>query len=230
MILAFHSIFSFHGFWLPNDARGSGSNYVANWDLFRGYGPATQVSTRHSVARKPHDHARRMAAKETLKSPAVQITGQQALTISIGFAAAIKEAGYRIHACAILPDHVHLVIGWHPRDVEIIVKHLKSNGTRQLRKNGEWDERKLWGEHGWNVYLNEVADVERAIAYVEANPLKEGKRRQRWSFVTPFDLQLALADRSALQATQRVPGLNRNTRKIGGAALNSHERKLRRNV
>jgi hypothetical protein len=57
MILAFHSIFSFRGFWLPNDLRGSGSDYVANWELFRGYGPATKVTTRRSVAHQPHDHA-----------------------------------------------------------------------------------------------------------------------------------------------------------------------------
>ena len=50
MILAYHSIFSMYGFWLPNDPRGSGSDYVANWDLFR-FGPATKVNTRHSVAR-----------------------------------------------------------------------------------------------------------------------------------------------------------------------------------
>jgi hypothetical protein len=28
-----------------------------------------------------------------------------------------------------------------------------------------------------------VADVKRAILYVEDNPLKEGKPRQHWSFV-----------------------------------------------
>jgi hypothetical protein len=30
MILAYHSIFSMYGFWLPNDPRGSGSDYVAS--------------------------------------------------------------------------------------------------------------------------------------------------------------------------------------------------------
>ncbi len=29
MILAYHSIFSMYGFWLPNDPRGSGSDYLA---------------------------------------------------------------------------------------------------------------------------------------------------------------------------------------------------------
>ena len=38
MIYAFHSIFTMYGFWMSNDPRGSGSDYVAKWDLFR-YGP-----------------------------------------------------------------------------------------------------------------------------------------------------------------------------------------------
>jgi hypothetical protein len=36
------------------------------------------------------------------------------------------------------------------------------------------------------VFLSTAADVRRAIAYVERNPLKDGLRRQRWSFVTPY--------------------------------------------
>jgi len=35
------------------------------------------------------------------------------------------------------------------------------------------------------VFLDTPEDVARAIAYVESNPEKEGKARQRWSFVAP---------------------------------------------
>ena len=35
MIIGYHSIFGMYGFWLPNDPRGSGSDYVASWELFR---------------------------------------------------------------------------------------------------------------------------------------------------------------------------------------------------
>jgi hypothetical protein len=42
-----------------------------------------------------------------------------------------------------------------------------------------------WSAKLWKVYLNSQ-DITRAIAYVEQNPVKEGKPRQRWSFVTPF--------------------------------------------
>ena len=38
----------------------------------------------------------------------------------------------------------------------------------------------------WKVYLNLRSDIERAIRYVEENPIKEGKPRQKWSFVAPL--------------------------------------------
>jgi REP element-mobilizing transposase RayT len=213
MILAHHSIFSMYGFWLPNDPRGSGSDYIAVWELFR-YGHATKVDTRHSVAADPHDGTLRQAAKLALRHPPVQITGEQALAIVAGFTQATKEADYRVHACAVLPDHVHFVIGAHPRNIRTIVGHFKSRATRALKQQGLWpaDNRPVWGDHGWNVWLEDAAAVARAIRYVNENPLKEGKRPQRWSFVTPFDLHLA---------TQIALG-PKSPRRIGGAALRSH--------
>jgi hypothetical protein len=54
MILAFHSIFTAYGFWLPNEPRGSWSDFVGSWELRR-FGPATKVTTRRSIAEKPYD-------------------------------------------------------------------------------------------------------------------------------------------------------------------------------
>ena len=52
---------------------------------------------------------------------------------------------------------------------------------------GLWDDdRPLWGAHGWNVYGETVAAVERAIRYVNENPLKEGKKRQTLVFRRPL--------------------------------------------
>jgi hypothetical protein len=42
---------------------------------------------------------------------------------------------------------------------------------------------KCFARGEWKVYLDTEEEVRRAIAYVEENPLKEGKRRQRWGFV-----------------------------------------------
>lgn len=53
-----------------------------------------------------------------------------------------------------------------------------------LKRTGELPS--CWAEGCWKVYLDTHADVLRAIRYVENNPMKEGKRLQRWSFVTSF--------------------------------------------
>ena len=43
-----------------------------------------------------------------------------------------------------------------------------------------------WAAKCWKVYLNTIEDIARAIAYVEDNPVKEGRKPQHWSFVLPF--------------------------------------------
>ena len=35
MIVGYHVIFGVYGFWLPNDPRGSWSEFVASWELAR---------------------------------------------------------------------------------------------------------------------------------------------------------------------------------------------------
>ncbi len=195
MILAFHVIFCAYGFWLPNDPRGSWSDFVWAWELLR-FGKATTTDTRRSVAGAAHDRAQREAAKAALKYPPVKFDGHQAVSIAKGFREAIMEGGYRVHACAILPEHVHLVIGWHERDIRRIVSHLKAKATMQLRAYGrhplamfaddQGDVPTPWARKSWDVYLFTAADVRRAMGYVENNPMKEGKQPQHWPFVVPY--------------------------------------------
>jgi REP element-mobilizing transposase RayT len=187
MVIAYHCIFGMYGFWLPNDPRGSGSTYIASYELLR-YGPATKTDSLVSVAKVKHDHVARLAAKTALQYPAVEITGKQAMCIAQGFRAASEEAIYRIYACAILPAHLHLVIGRTERNIRRVVGHLKTRGTQMLKANSLWfeDERPLWGRGGWNVFLTTKQAVHNSIAYVQANPVKEGLKPQTWSFVEPF--------------------------------------------
>ena len=195
MILAYHSIFSAYGFWLPHDPRGSWSDFVRQWELVR-FGKATKTNERHSLARAPHDAAARRAAKQALRYPPVSFTGLQARSIGRGFARAAAESSYRIHACSILPEHVHVVVARHRWRIERIVGHLKARATHFLRCDGlhplaawagaDGAAPSPWGRRAWHVYLDDPLDVARAIRYVRDNPAKEGKRRQNWSFVTPF--------------------------------------------
>jgi REP element-mobilizing transposase RayT len=157
-----------------------------------------------SVAYESHDHAARLEAKQALRFPPVELIGYQALTAAQGFAWAAEEAGYVIHACAVLPEHIHLVIGRHPRRIRQIIGHVKARATRLLHLRDQWhtDQRPVWGEHGWNVFLNDADSVEYAIQYVKDNPTKEGKRLQQWSFVTAFNASVALVTSRGPSASQ----------------------------
>jgi hypothetical protein len=41
-----------------------------------------------------------------------------------------------------------------------------------------------WASRGWKVFLDSDADIQRAVAYVQDNPVKQGLPRQSWDFVT----------------------------------------------
>jgi hypothetical protein len=43
-----------------------------------------------------------------------------------------------------------------------------------------------WSDRRWKVFLDSEEAIENAIHYVEENPEKEDKPRQKWSFATPF--------------------------------------------
>jgi len=198
MVIGYHVILTAYGFWLPNDPRGSWSDFVGAWELVR-FGRATKTNERRSLAKKPHDRRTRLAAKDALKYPAVRFNGRQARAIGGGFGALANRSSLGICACSILPEHTHLVVGQHRHPIEQIVNLLKGAATRQLRSEGLHPFGALretcgrlppaWARGLWKVFLRTPADVRRAVRYVEDNPLREGLPRQRWSFVTPFDVE-----------------------------------------
>jgi REP element-mobilizing transposase RayT len=193
MVLASHIIMTCYGFWLPNDPRGSWSDLVRNWEIFWFAGPATKTTQRRSLARNPHDRSLREAAKSHLRYDPVIFTGKQALCVAQGFAKAARESQYQILAAAILPSHAHLVVARHERPAERIAGHLKTRATQALVEKGMHpfvqhrgpDGRfpSVWGQHAWKVFLDSIEAIHRAVRYVQDNPLKENKPRQRWSFV-----------------------------------------------
>lgn len=194
MIHAYHVIWGAYGFWLPNDPRGSWSEFVASWELAR-FGTATKSIERHDVLLARWS-SWRAAAITALDYPPVTFSGKQARAIGTGFATAARKSGYTIWACSILPDHVHLVIARHTYKVEQICNLLKGAATKQLKseshhpraglEDGNGKLPPIWAENHWKVYLDSEEAIENAIHYVEENPGKEGKPRQTWSCVRRF--------------------------------------------
>jgi len=72
MVHGFHVIFGAYGFWLPNDPRGSWSDFVGSWELWR-FGPATK-SLERKLTLSLSEQRRLDAARRALKYPAVEFT------------------------------------------------------------------------------------------------------------------------------------------------------------
>ena len=193
MVHGYHLILPMYGFWLPNDPRGSWSECVRRWELVR-FGTSTQSVERKSFEQLTDDEIRsRDTAKKKLKFPAVCLSGIQAASIGRGFATKIAICNYTVWACAILPEHTHLVIARHSYKIETIANMLKGAATREIKESNlhpltgfEKPDGKIppmWSGHQWKVYLDNEAAIDEAINYVEMNLEKEGKPKQTWSFV-----------------------------------------------
>ncbi|HEX3356678.1 MAG TPA: hypothetical protein VHS31_06810 [Tepidisphaeraceae bacterium] len=191
-MIASHVIISAYGFWLPNDPRGSWSDFVGSWELYK-FGPATKVNDSRNYAKDPHDADLRRAAKRALKFPPVRFNDAQREAIAAGFALACAEGSYICFACCIGHDHAHLVIGRHQRDPETIAGHFKSHATRELTRrgihplNGQTGKRgglpTPWSEGCWKVFIDGEEQLHAAVGYVRRHPGKEGLVRQEWECV-----------------------------------------------
>src|SRR5205085_8872776 len=64
MVLGYHVVFTAYGFWLPNDPRGSWSDFVGAWELFVVGGKATTTTERRALHRDSDDRAKRPETKQ----------------------------------------------------------------------------------------------------------------------------------------------------------------------
>ncbi|MDQ3440432.1 MAG: transposase [Planctomycetota bacterium] len=194
MVIAYHCTFTTYGFWLSNDSRGSWSDFVRSFDLYV-TGAATKTDETRSLAKRNLDRAQRAEARAALTYPIVRLNWQQIESVARGFARAVEESDYVILACAILWDHVHMVVERYPgRTIEKIIGHLKTRATQRLTAAGlnpmaqyvapDGRYPSVWVQHGWNVFLNDREEIDRAVQYDEQNPEKMGLPPQNWSFVT----------------------------------------------
>jgi REP element-mobilizing transposase RayT len=195
MIYAFHLPLCNYGFWLPNDQRGSGSDYVRNKKLLP-FGEAKKVTTRRSVAHKKFDFEVRRLARAALMYPPVEFTGQQALSCGRGIRRAVVKHGFVVWACCIQQDHMHLVVKRHSYGIEQVIRQLRAEMTLQLLEDGlhplahlrekDGSVPCVWSRSPWKVFLDDEEGIVRSIDYVRDNPLRRKMPEQTWSFVAPY--------------------------------------------
>ncbi|MBL8818478.1 MAG: hypothetical protein JNL58_20795 [Planctomyces sp.] len=185
-----------YGFWLPNDPRGTWSDFVRRWEIAKFGKPLKRIERRELSELTAEELRDREAAKAALVYPPVKLSTEQGLTIAAGLQRQIATSRYTLWACSILPEHTHLVLARHTYKVERMVNLLKGATTTEMIQVGNHpmkdyclpDERppRMWSAHQWKVFLDSEDAIRSAIAYVEENPEKEGLPRQHWPFVEPF--------------------------------------------
>ncbi|MCX5670975.1 MAG: transposase [Planctomycetota bacterium] len=179
MVIAYHAIFTTYGTWLPNDPRGSFSKAIYNAELAAlggiQYGRQNPQPDALTLRRF------RTATVPTLsRAPYFLNDKTRALTA----AALEREVGrlqLAVYACAIMNDHVHLVILRSKYRIEYIINQVKGRATSALGLSET-----PWTRGGWKVFLDDEEAVHAALAYVEANPPAAGLAPQQWSFVQPL--------------------------------------------
>ncbi len=168
MVAGYHLIWTTYGSWLPNDPRGSNSQEVCCakiaplGELHFG---RKRIQPAGKVIREFYE-----AAQGVLKHELLTFSNDEVSAIACGFADVIKKRTYTCYACAIMSDHVHILIRKHRDKAETMIEELQLvsrdsvlalNGARRA------SDHPVWGGPGWKVYLETQEDIQRTIHYVE---------------------------------------------------------------
>lgn len=194
MVIACHFTFSAYGFWPPNDDRGSWSERV--WaEHLKPFGEVKKVTTRRSIAHVPHDRQKNADIRASLLRPPVKFDANQREVIATAFGETIALMVLRVHALAVMADHVHVVASKHEQTFEEMIGRLKRSASTALGRAGlhpfavETKDNSTptpWAKGGWKRFCFDERDVASAVNYVLKNPERAGLPPQRYGRVVPF--------------------------------------------
>ena len=184
-VIAYHLVWTAYGTWLPNDPRGSGSQGVATPLL-------TELGDVHYGRRRSQPSPSAVSAfyehaEPRLQYPVVRFDIKLINVVAAAFSDAILAHRYTCYACAIMPDHIHMVIRKHKHRAEAMIDNLQAVSRMRLSNaHDTTPDHPVWTQGGWKRFLDNPSAVRTAISYVERNPKKSALPPQTWPFVAPL--------------------------------------------
>jgi REP element-mobilizing transposase RayT len=185
-VIAHHIMWTLDGWWLLNDPRGSTSRTIRN-DLIAELGEV-------HFGRKSIQPAGRdirdfyEQATTVLKHPLLSFAHSEFEIVANAIGEAIDECKYTCYDCAIMPDHVHLVIRKHRDLAEEMIEKIQAFSRLRLSEFGLREvDHPTWTRGGWKVFLDHPDEVWRTNRYIENNPLKVKLPAQKWPVVNVYD-------------------------------------------
>jgi REP element-mobilizing transposase RayT len=187
-IIAHHLIWTLYGHWLPNDLRGSGSTelhdekFTPLGPIYHGRKPVREQPTRKEL-REFH-----RKAEPLLNFPRFWIEDAKRQAIGGAIAGIVAQRQYTVWACAILSNHVHMVMRRHRDDALAIWNHVADAARLQLHEFADVSaDHPVWSTRPYKVFLRTPDEVRGRIAYVNGNPEKEGLSAQLYDFVQSYN-------------------------------------------
>ncbi len=178
MIIAYHTIFTTYGTWLPNDPRGSYSREIYSEQL-RAMGGIKYGR------QNPPPKERLMkfwtAARPCLARPPFFIDDNRRPIIAAAFGKVVGRLGIKVPACAIMNDHVHVLVLQSKYSVEYLVNQLKGAATKALKLKYT-----PWTRGCWKVFITDTEALQAATKYIQADPVSAGLAPQSWDFISPL--------------------------------------------
>jgi len=182
MIIAYHAIFTTYGTWLPNDPRGSYSKQIYNAEL-AALG-AIRYERQHPQPKRQTLRRFRTAAVPRLSRRPYYINRDARPVVAGGFSEVRERRQLNVAACAIMNDHVHLLVLRSKYRIEYLVNQFKGAATKKLGL-----AKTPWTRGRWKVFIDDEEALRAAAKYVDANPPAAGLEPQHWDFVTPLPPQ-----------------------------------------
>jgi REP element-mobilizing transposase RayT len=185
-VLAHHLVWTAYGTWLGNDPRGSGSRNVYT-PVLASLGEV-HYGRRSVQPSRPTVREFYMEATPRLQFPVVRFDDALIQVIGRVFSDIVIKHRYTCYACAIMPDHVHLVIRKHRDQGKAMIEHFQRESRLRFSSLGVvCPDHPVWTNGGWDRFLDSTQAIRGRIRYVGDNPEKAGLRRQAWPFVVAYD-------------------------------------------
>lgn len=172
IVIAHHLVWTVYGSWLPNDPRGSGSEEVRNPILVE-----LGVLHKGRKAIQPNGRVIREFYNEAttlLQHPVLNLNEEERRIVGEALGEVIRREPYTCWACAIMPDHVHILIRKHKHEAEQMAENLMTASQYRSIDSGHREKtHPTWiAGFGWKVFQFHPDEIRRTIRYIELNPPK----------------------------------------------------------
>ena len=186
MVIAHHLMFTGYGHWLPNDPRGSLS--------LKTYSPRlAELAETHFGRKNPQPSIAELKAfysraEDLLAFPVLWFEEAHRVAIVEAIGDVVKRDRLTCWACAVLPNHFHILIRRHRMRGDEMHGRITSACVEALRSaHLVPDGHPVLSERGCDVFKDDIRSIQVCVEYINSNFEKHRLPRIIYPFVTPYD-------------------------------------------